>query len=158
MLSKFSVGRGLIAAVAVAAAVVPVWGDAFTFARAHMRNPLWLPHAKLHTAMSFHASMVLGTGSLAVLAARWRRPKREDLAIAAFLATGFWAGLLLARLWPGTSYSVAGDPAFTDMKEPEILGVPANPNAVTAVVCVILGWLGFALAASELDPDRPSAD
>ena len=153
-MSKFSLGRGLIAAVAVMAAVVPVWGDAFTFAGAHMRNPRWLPHAKLHTAMSFHASIVLGTGSLAVLAARWRRLQRADLGVAAFLATGFWAGLILARLWPGTSYSFAEDPAFEDMEEPVVLGVPANPNAVTTVICVILGWLGFALAASDLDADR----
>ncbi|MBA2343483.1 MAG: hypothetical protein H0V83_00100 [Rubrobacter sp.] len=40
------------------------------------------------------------------------------------------------------------------MEEPVVLGVPANPNAVTAVVCVIIGWLGFALAASGIDPAR----
>ncbi len=44
------------------------------------------------------------------------------------------------------------------MEEPVVLGVPANPNAVTAVVCVIIGWLGFALAASGIDPARPGAN
>jgi hypothetical protein len=36
-----------------------------------MNNPAWLPHAKLHCAMSFFAGASLGLAALAIL---WVRP------------------------------------------------------------------------------------
>ena len=157
-MSKLSLGRGLIIAVAVVSIVVPVGVDGLLYANAHMQNPLWLPHAKLHTAMSFHAAIALGAGSLALLAARWRRPERADLAITAFLATAVWAGLGLAGLWPGTASFFAQDPAFADMSRPVVLGLTIDPKAALAVVCVIVGWLGFVLAASGLKSTRPDTN
>lgn len=156
-MSKFSVGRGLIIIAAVTSVVVPFVVDMITQAGVHMQNPLWLPHAKLHTAMSVHAAIALGVGSVALLAARWKRPERMDVAIAAFLATAFWAGLILARLWPGTAYSTANNPATADPAM-MLLGLPIEGNVIQAIVSITVGWLGFALAASALGSARPSAD
>ena len=156
-MSKLSVGRGLIVLAAVMTVVVPFVVDMIVQAGLHMQNPLWLPHAKLHTAMSVHAAVALGVASAAILAARWRRPERMDMAIAAFLATAFWAGLILSRLWPGTAYSIANNPANA---EPPLtlLGLPIEGNVIQSIVTIAIGWLGFALAASELGRVRPGAD
>lgn len=156
-MSKLSVGRGLIIAAAVMTVVVPFVVDMIVQAGVHMQNPLWLPHAKLHTAMSVHAAIALGAASVALLAARWKRPERMDLAIAAFLATAFWAGLILARLWPGTAYSTANNPASADAPL-MLLGLPIEGNVIQSIVTIAIGWLGFALAASGIGRARPSAD
>ena len=160
-MSKLSLGRGMIIAVAVLSIVVPLLVDAIIFPSTHLQNPLWLPHAKLHAAMVIHSSVALGASSLALLVIRWRRPERAEMAIAAFLATASWASLVLARLWPDTSYfAAAEDPGFADMSRLAILGVPIEPNVILAVVCVIVGWISFALMSSRLkylrsDTQRP---
>lgn len=156
-MSKLSVGRGLIILAALMTVVVPFVVDVIFQAGLHMQNPAWLPHAKLHTAMSVHAAIALGVASVALLAARWRRPERADMAIAAFLATSFWAGLILARLWPGTAYSILNNPASA---EPPLtlLGLPIEGNVIQSVVTIAIGWAGFALAASGVGRDRPGAD
>lgn len=155
-MSKLSVGRGLIIVAAVMTVVVPFVVDMIIQVGLHMQNPAWLPHAKLHTAMSVHAAIALGVGSVALLAARWRRPEVADMAIAAFLATAFWAGLILSRLWPGTAYSILNNPTPADT--PVILGLAIEGNVVQSLVTIAIGWLGFALAASALGQARSSAD
>lgn len=51
MITKLSVGRGLIILAAVMTVVVPFVVNMIVQAGLHMQNPAWLPHAKLHTAM-----------------------------------------------------------------------------------------------------------
>lgn len=136
-------GKLLIAACALSSILVPIGVDGVAFARGHMRNPRWLPHAKLHCAMSFYAAIALGLASLAVLT----RPGEDAAAmvLAAFLGVAFWAGLLLAGAWPGTSYGFDGDPAFSEMRSPVVLGVALNPNAVLAAVLCVVAAVGLAL-------------
>ena len=148
--SKLSVGRALILVAVAASVIVPFVIDMITQAALHMENPLWLPHAKLHAAMSVHSAIALGLGAVAVLAARWKRPEVVDLAIAAFLATAFWISLLTAGLWPGAGYSPANFAADADPIV--VIGeVPIEGNVFMAVLTVVIGWAGFALAASGLD-------
>ena len=148
--TRMSVGRGLILAAAAISLIVPFVVDMILQADLHMENVLWLPHAKLHTAMSVHAAIALAVGAVAVLAARWRRPDVVDLAVAAFLATAFWIGLVLSGLWPGTSFSIANVPSDADAVV--VIGeVPIHGNVVTAIIAVVIGWVGFGLAASASD-------
>lgn len=113
-----------------------------------MANPAWLSHAKLPTAMSFFSAMALGLGALALLAAV-PRANRAANGIAAFLASAFWAGLLLAGLWPGTCYSFCGDPALAGMRPPLVLGVPVEPNVALAALLVAAGAVSFFLATGS---------
>lgn len=152
-MSRILLGRNLIIFTAVLTIVVPIGVDGLLLAKAHMANPLWLPHAKLHCAMSFFAAISLGGSALAVL---WTRPATEhaSAAIAAFLSTAFWVGLVLAGAWPGTSYGFLNDPNFTNLKPPVVFGLPVDPNVALAVLSTILGWVGFVLifrAAEDRD-------
>ena len=146
-----TIGRMVIAAVAVSSIVVPVGVDGFLWTSAHMANPAWLPHAKLHTAMSFFSAAALGLGALALLAAV-PRAGRAVSGIAAFLASAFWASLILARLWPGTCYAFCGDPALGDLRPPVVLGVPVEPNVAMAALLVVAGAVGFFLAGGQGSP------
>lgn len=143
-MNRILLGRNLIIVTAILTIVVPIAVDGLLLAKAHMANPLWLPHAKLHCAMSFFAAISLGGSALAVL---WTRPATDlaSAAIAAFLSTAFWAGLVLAGTWPGTSYGFLDDPNFTNFTPPVVFGLPVDLNVVIAVLSIILGWVGFAL-------------
>jgi hypothetical protein len=117
-------------------------------ARAHMANPLWLPHAKLHCAMSFHAAIALGLASLVLVSAR---PAHDRLVmgVAAFTGTAFWVGLIAAGLWPGTSYSFVGDQAnYTP--PPEAFGMAPYPNVIAGAVLTMAGWAGFAMTGKAV--------
>lgn len=98
----------LIITTAILTIVVPIGVDGVLFAKAHMANPLWLPHAKLHCAMSFFAAISLGLSSLAVLMTR-PATDRTSAVIATFLSTAFWGGLVLSGTLPGTSYGFLND-------------------------------------------------
>lgn len=135
----------MIAVAAWATVAIPIGVDGLAFARAHMSNPLWLPHAKLHCAMSFHAAIALGTAALLLLRRR-DRMDRESLFVAALCSTAFWIGLVAAGLWPGTSYSFRGDPA-NYVPPPTVLGFEIDLNVATAVLTVALGWIGWWVAA-----------
>lgn len=154
-MSRILLGRNLIIFTAVLTIVVPIGVDGLLLAKAHMANPLWLPHAKLHCAMSFFAAISLGGSGLAVL---WTRPAtdRASAAIAAFLSTAFWVGLVLAGAWPGTSYGFLNDPNFTNLKPPVVFGLPVDPNVALAVLSIILGWVGFVLILRAAE-DRDSS-
>lgn len=141
---RLRLGRGLLGLAAWSSIVVPILVDGVLAANAHMSNPLWLPHAKLHTAMSFFGAIGLGVGALLLL----RLPQRDDpavLGVAAFLATAFWFGLIGAGFWPGTSYDFANDPAVY-MAPPIVAGVTIHLNVVVASLTIALGWVGFLLA------------
>lgn len=140
-----SLGRRLIGAAAVSTLVIPIGVDGFLFADAHMNNPAWLPHAKLHCAMSFFGAIGLGLAALMIL----RSHPAEDLtsmAIAAFCATAFWAGLIASGFWPGASYDFVGDPAVY-VAAPRVWGLAMNLNVVAAVATIVTGWLGYFVAA-----------
>ena len=136
-------GRGLLVAVAVATIIVPVLLDAVILRGAHMDNPAWLPHAKLHAAMSFLAPIALGAGALMCLLAR-PVTDRFAMTMGAYLAGAFWLVVLGAGCWPGTSYFFVGDPVYGDpLRRPETLGVP--DNVATAVLLIVLVLVGLAL-------------
>lgn len=134
----------MIAASAWSSMVVPILVDGVLFARAHMRNPFWLPHAKLHCAMSFHAAIALGLAALLLLRGG-ERADRSSLTVAALCATAFWVGLVAAGLWPGTSYTFEGDPA-SYRPPPVVLGFEIDLNVALAVIATLLGWTGWWLA------------
>ena len=70
VMSKERLAKGLLVAAALSTLIIPIVTDAVLLANAHMNNPAWLPHAKLHCAMSFFAAASLGLAALAVLKAR----------------------------------------------------------------------------------------
>lgn len=150
-MNQLILGRNLIVAAALLTITVPIGVDGLFFAKAHMANPLWLPHAKLHCAMSFFAAISLGVSALAVLRTR-STLDRSSAAIAAFLATAFWMGLVLAGLLPGTSYGFLNDPNLTDIKSPILLGLPIELNVVISIFSIILGWVGFVLISQAIQP------
>lgn len=136
-------GRALLVVVAVVTIVVPVLLDAVILRGAHIGNPAWLPHAKLHAAMSFLAPVALGAGSLACLLAR-PVTDRFAMALGAYLAGAFWLVVLGAGCWPGTSYFFVGDPVYGNpLARPETLGMPNN--VATAVLLIVLALVGALL-------------
>lgn len=145
-MTKGEVGLLLLRIAAWGTIVIPILVDGVFFARGHMRNPRWLPHAKLHCAMSFFAAIALGASALLLL----RPANRTELSlpIIAFLATVFWIGLILAGLIPGASWDFRGDPGMADVKTPKIFGVSADPNLILAILLTIAGWAGYWLARS----------
>lgn len=149
-MNRSRLGRKFIGAAAILTIVVPIAVDGLFFAEAHMANPLWLPHAKLHCAMSFFAAISLGVSALAILRTHTVL-NRSSAAIAAFLATAFWMGLVLAGLLPGTSYGFLNDPNLTEFKSPVLLGLPIELNVVISIVSIILGWVGFALISQAIE-------
>ena len=55
MMKLGEIGKALIGFAAVSSVVIPIGVDGRLLSSMHMRNPRWLPHAKLHCAMSFFA-------------------------------------------------------------------------------------------------------
>ena len=139
----------LLVIVAAATVVLPVLLDGVVLADAHMQNPAWLPHAKLHTAISFLAALALGGGALVCLLAR---PVTDGftMAMGAYLAGAFWIALIAAGAWPGTSYYFTSDPVYGG-NNPQILGVPNN--VATALLMIAVVVIGLLLV---LGPRRPS--
>ena len=136
-------GRALLVIVAVTTIVVPFLLDAVILRGAHMANPAWLPHAKLHAAMSILAPVALGVGALICLLAR---PVTDRFAMTtgAYLAGAFWLVVLGAGSWPGTSYFFEGDPVYGNpLRRPETLGMP--DNVATAVLLIVLVLVGLGL-------------
>lgn len=154
------VGRALLIVAALSTLLVPIATDAVALAAAHMSNPAWLPHAKLHTAMSFFGAAALGAAALVCVLTR---PVQDRFAMtmAAFLGSAFWLGLVLAGLWPGTSYGFTGDPVYGDEVPPELLGIPIYPNVAAAVLTIAAAVAGLVLtrpptgAARERAPVAP---
>ncbi|KAK3386418.1 hypothetical protein B0H63DRAFT_392008 [Podospora didyma] len=105
----------------------------------HIFNPRWPPHAKFHDAQTISISVMLG---IATLYYTWRpslltaysttQRAGDSLATAAFTGAVYWAGGLLAALFPNVS---GIDPEF---------GPPGFPQfpIFTAFGCTgIAGWL-----------------
>lgn len=143
-MTRMNVGRGLILLAALSTILVPVGVDGFLFAQAHMDNPNWLPHAKLHCAMSFFGAIGLGLGAVYTLATK-PGEDRSAMRLAAFLATIFWVGLIASGFWPGAAYDFVGDPA-NYQPAPVLLGIPVHLNVVAALASIALGWAGYLIA------------
>jgi hypothetical protein len=140
-------GRALLVVVAVVTIVVPVLLDAVILRGAHIDNPAWLPHAKLHAAMSFLAPVALGAGALVCLLAR-PVSDRFVMAVGGYLAGAFWLVVLGAGCWPGTSYFFVGDPVYGNpLQRPETLGLPNN--VATALLLIVLVLVGLALVLGD---------
>ncbi|KAB8330786.1 hypothetical protein SD80_029515 [Scytonema tolypothrichoides VB-61278] len=52
---------------------------------------------------------------------------------------------LARRVSTGTSYGFLNDPNLTNLRPPVVLWPSIELNVVTAILSVILGWIGFAL-------------
>lgn len=154
-MNRSRLGRRLIGAAAILTIVVPITVDGIFFAKGHMANPLWLPHAKLHCAMSFFAAISLGVSALAILKTH-PMLDRANAALATFLATAFWMSLVLAGLLPGTSYGFLNDPNLTTIQPPVVLGLPIEINVAIALCCIALGWLGFFLLVQTIESHSPT--
>ncbi len=142
--------KGLLEAAALSTIIVPIGVDAILLANGHMNNPAWLPHAKLHCAMSFFAAVSLGGAALAILKAR-PVSDRFSMGLAAFLGSAFWIGLIAAGFWTGTSYGFLGDPVFGDIHEPELGGITIYPNVVASVITIAIAIAGYSLT-SQVKP------
>lgn len=153
------IGRALLVVVAALTVVVPVVLDGVVLAGAHMQNPAWLPHAKLHAAISFFAAVALGGGALVCL---WRPvTDRFAMSMGGYLAGAFWVALIAAGLWPGTSYYFAGDPVYGgSIDDARMFGVPNN--VLTALLMILAVTIGLVLVlaggqASAREPVSPAS-
>jgi hypothetical protein len=152
-MNPLRLGRKLITAATILTIVVPIAVDGLLLAKGHMANPLWLPHAKLHCAMSFFAAISLGVSALAILKT-YPVLDRTTAALATFLATAFWIGLVLAGLLPGTSYGFTDDPNLSNIQPPLVFGLPIEINVSIALCTILLGWFGFAMIAKAIEKQK----
>ncbi|AFY34067.1 hypothetical protein [Calothrix sp. PCC 7507] len=143
--------KWLLTAAALSTIIVPIGVDAVLLANGHMNNPAWLPHAKLHCAMSFFAAASLGSAALAILQVR-PISDRFSMGLAAFLGSAFWIGLIAAGFWPGTSYGFLNDPVLGNIREPELGGIAIYPNVVAALISIAVAISGYRL--TDLDKSR----
>ena len=145
--------KWLIGAAALSTIIVPIGVDAILLANGHMNNPAWLPHAKLHCAMSFFAAVSLGGAALAILKAR-PVSDRFSMGLAAFLGAAFWIGLIAAGFWPGTSYGFLDDPVLGNIREPQLGGITIYPNVVASVITIAIAIAGYWLTSQVKPVDR----
>jgi hypothetical protein len=88
---RAKLARWLLITAAISTLTIPIGVDAVLLANGHMNNPAWLPHAKLHCAMSFFAAASLGGAALAILKVR-PTTDRFSMGLAAFLGSAFCFG------------------------------------------------------------------
>ncbi|PSB29722.1 hypothetical protein [Stenomitos frigidus] len=140
--------KGLLIATAISTLTIPIGVDAVLLAQGHMNNPAWLPHAKLHCAMSFFAAASLGSAALAILHVR-PTSDRFSMGLAAFLGSAFWLGLIAAGFWPGTSYGFLNDPVLGNVQEPQLGGIAIYPNVIAAIITIAIAAIGYWLTGKE---------
>ncbi|MCC3428191.1 MAG: hypothetical protein JGK12_30810 [Microcoleus sp. PH2017_01_SCD_O_A] len=145
--------KGLLSAAALSTLIIPIGVDAVLLANGHMNNPAWLPHAKLHCAMSFFAAASLGIAALAILKVR-PTSDRFSMGLAAFLGSAFWVGLIGAGFWPGTSYGFLNDPVLGTVREPELGGISIYPNVVAALLTIAIAVVGYCLTGQQKSIER----
>lgn len=149
---KAQLAKGLLVTAALSTLIIPIVTDAILLANAHMNNPAWLPHAKLHCAMSFFAAASLGLAALAILKVR-PVSDRFSMGLAAFLGSAFWAGLIASGLLPGTSYGFLNDPALGNVTVPEFGGIAIYPNVVLGVITIAIALIGYGLV-TQIEPTQ----
>jgi hypothetical protein len=145
---RAKLARWLLITAAISTLTIPIGVDAVLLANGHMNNPAWLPHAKLHCAMSFFAAASLGSAALAILKVR-PTTDRFSMGLAAFLGSAFWIGLIAAGFWPGTSYGFLNDPVLGSVREPELGGISIYPNVVAALVTIAIAVVGYWLTGQQ---------
>jgi len=145
--------KWLLIAAAISTLTIPIGVDAVILAKGHMNNPAWLPHAKLHCAMSFFAAASLGSAALAILKVRPVND-RFSMGLSAFLGSAFWIGLIAAGFWPGTSYGFLNDPVLGNLQEPAIAGISIYPNVVAAVITIAIALIGYWLTGQTNTVER----
>lgn len=145
--------RWLLITASISTLTIPIGVDAVLLAKGHMNNSAWLPHAKLHCAMSFFAAASLGSAALAILKVR-PTTDRFSMGLAAFLSSAFWVGLIGAGFWPGTSYGFRNDPVLGNIREPELGGIVIYPNVVAAVVTIVIAVVGYWLTGQQRSSER----
>lgn len=145
-MQREQLAKWLLATAALSTLIVPIAVDAVILGDGHMNNPAWLPHAKLHCAMSFFAAISLGGSALAILKAR-PVSDRFSMGLAAFLGSAFYIGLIAAGFWPGTSYGFIGDPVLGDFPEPQLGGITIYPNVALSVITIIIAIAGYWLTS-----------
>ncbi len=145
---RAKLARWLLITAAISTLTIPIGVDAVLLANAHMNNPAWLPHAKLHCAMSFFAATSLGSAALAILKVR-PTTDRFSMGLAAFLGSAFWVGLIGAGFWPGTSYGFLNDPVLGNIREPELGVISIYPNVVAAVITIAIAVVGYWLTGQQ---------
>lgn len=151
-----STGRVLLVIVAAITVVAPVLLDGVVLAGAHMNNPAWLPHAKLHAAIALLAAVALGGGALVCLLAR-PVTDRFSMAMGGYLAGAFWITLVAAGTWPGTSYYFADDPVYgNSIDDARTLGVPNN--VATALLMIAVVTVGLLLVLRSRRSSRNQLD
>jgi uncharacterized membrane protein YwaF len=144
---RAKLARWLLITAAISTLTIPIGVDAVLLANGHMNNPAWLPHAKLHCAMSFFAAASLGVAALAILKER-PTTDRFSMALAAFLSSAFWIGLIAAGFWPGTSYGFLNDPVLGNIREPQLGGIAIYPNVAAGVVTIAIAITGYWLTGA----------
>jgi hypothetical protein len=137
-----SLAKGLLVTAAISTIVIPIGVDAILLAKGHMSNPAWLPHAKLHCAMSFFAAVSLGSAALAILKVR-PVTDRFSMGLSAFLGSAFWVGLIAAGFWPGTSYGFLNDPVLGNTPEPQVIGITIYPNVAIGALAIAIAIAGY---------------
>jgi hypothetical protein len=152
-MDRAKLARWLLITAAISTLTIPIGVDAVLLANGHMNNPAWLPHAKLHCAMSFFAAASLGTAALAILKVR-PTTDRFSMGLAAFLGSAFWVGLISAGFWPGTSYGFLNDPVLGKVREPELGGISIYPNVVAAVITIAIAVVGYWLTGQQKSIER----
>lgn len=147
-MSRERLAKGLLATAALSTLIIPIVTDAIFLANAHMNNPAWLPHAKLHCAMSFFAAASLGLAALAILKVR-PTSDRFSMGLAAFLGSAFWIGLIASGLLPGTSYEFLNDPVLGNVHAPKFGGISIYPNVMAGVVTIAIALTGYWLTGQR---------
>lgn len=145
--------KWLLGASALSTLIIPIVTDAILLANAHMNNPAWLPHAKLHCAMSFFAAASLASAALAILAVR-STSDRFSMGLAAFLGSAFWVGLIAAGFLPGTSYGFLNDPVLGNISAPEWGGIKLYPNVVAGLLTIAIAITGYGLTVQKNSTER----
>lgn len=145
--------KWLLVAAALSTLTIPIGVDAVLLANGHMNNPAWLPHAKLHCAMSFFAAASLGSAALAILKVR-PTSDRFSMGLSAFLGSAFWVGLIAAGFWPGTSYGFLNDPVLGNVREPEWFGITIYPNVVAGLVTIAIAIGGYWLTGQASSTEQ----
>jgi hypothetical protein len=145
---RAKLARSLLITAAISTLTIPIGVDAVLLANGHMNNPAWLPHAKLHCAMSFFAAASLGSAALAILKVR-PTTDRFSMGLAAFLGSAFWVGLIGAGFWPGTSYGFLNDPVLGNVREPKLSGISIYPNVVAALLTIAIAVVGYWLTGQQ---------
>jgi len=140
--------KWLLVVAAVSTLTIPIGVDAVLLAEGHMNNPAWLPHAKLHCAMSFFAAASLGGAALAILSVR-PTSDRFCMGLAAFLGSAFWLGLIAAGFWPGTSYGFLNDPVLGSVPAPQLGGIAIYPNVIAAIITIAIAVMGYWLTEAK---------